>query len=478
MPHRIESDDTLTGEKRHPKRILIRTALLSWLGIIFTVGIFVFSIFPYMKTQLIREMDARARVIFSSISQVTISSILLEDYSSVVDHCITVVDENPSVLYTVITRHDGFSLVHTKRRWMQDNLDGMWKPIKGRTSETGEFLESDLVNREVFHVSHPFSYSGVDWGWIHIGLSPDNFYIDLKALYIKTFWLALLSISAGLVASYFFARRLTRPLLELDRLAQKVGTGDLSARIEISTDDELESLADSFNHMTEALQISQKELEATHKKLIKAQEDERQRISRELHDRVAQDMSISKIGCDLLLDNDPPLAPEVNQKVSEISNALNATILAVRDLAYDLRPPGLDDLGLIETIYQYCEDFSEKSGIGVEFHFAGMDNVRLDLEAEINLFRLIQECLNNVWKHADASHTTIRLMGAFPNVILRIKDNGKGFNVSQRSVDAEDEKRMGLRSMKERAGLLQGKLSIRSKRHEGTIITVKFPYAY
>ncbi len=212
-------------------------------------------------------------------------------------------------------------------------------------------------------------------------------------------------------------------------------------------------------------------------KLIKAQEDERQRISRELHDRVAQDLSISKIGCDLLLDNDPPLGPEADQKVSEISNTLNSTILAVRDLAYDLRPPGLDDLGLIETVYQYCEDFSEKSGIGVEFHFAGFDNVRLNFEAETNLFRLIQECLNNVWKHADASHTTIRLMGAFPNVILRIKDNGKGFDVNQRSVDAEDEKRMGLRSMKERASLLKGELSIRSKQHEGTIITVKFPYA-
>ncbi len=210
-------------------------------------------------------------------------------------------------------------------------------------------------------------------------------------------------------------------------------------------------------------------------KLIKAQEDERQRISRELHDRVAQDLSISKIGCDLLLDNVPLLAPEVNQKVLEISNSLNSTILAVRDLAYDLRPPGLDDLGLVETVYQYCEDFSEKSGIEVDFHFAGMDNVRLDLEAETNIFRLIQECLNNVWKHADASHATIRLMGAFPNVILRIKDNGKGFNVNQRSVDAEEEKRMGLRSMKERAGLLQGELSIRSKQHEGTIITVKFP---
>lgn len=155
-------------------------------------------------------------------------------------------------------------------------------------------------------------------------------------------------------------------------------------------------------------------------------------ISRELHDRIAQDLSTSKIACDLLLGNEPALAPKVMQKVSEISGTLNSNIFAMRDLAYDLRPPGLEDFGLTQTIYLYCEDFSEKSGVPVDFHYAGIDNLKLSLYAEINVFRLIQEGLNNIWKHADASRAAIRLVGAFPNIILRIEDNGKGFDVKKR----------------------------------------------
>lgn len=210
--------------------------------------------------------------------------------------------------------------------------------------------------------------------------------------------------------------------------------------------------------------------------LIEAQENERKKLSRELHDRVAQDLSLSKIACDLLLDNDLDMAPEIMQKISEISNMLNSTIYAVRDLAYDLRPPGLEDLGLTQTIYLFCEEFSEKSDVDVSFHYAGIDNLRLNLDAEINIFRLIQEGLNNIWKHAEATSAVIRLMGASPNIILRIEDDGKGFDVKKRMAVAIYEKRMGLRSMEERARLLGGKMAVQSTPNEGTIITAKFPY--
>jgi signal transduction histidine kinase len=221
---------------------------------------------------------------------------------------------------------------------------------------------------------------------------------------------------------------------------------------------------------------AEKQIRTLTQKLIEAQESERQTISRELHDRVAQDLSTTKIACDLILGDEPKLAPEFIRKVSEISNTLNSTIFAVRDLAYDLRPPGLEDLGLAQTIFLYCEDFSEKSGVHVDFHYAGINNLSLGLYAEINIFRLIQEGLNNIWKHADASHAVIRLVGAFPNIILRIEDNGKGFDIQKRLSAAVDEKRMGLRSMEERASLLQGKMSLQSRPNEGTIISLKFPY--
>ena len=221
---------------------------------------------------------------------------------------------------------------------------------------------------------------------------------------------------------------------------------------------------------------AEKKVRMLTQELIEAQENERQRISRELHDRVAQDLSSSKIACDLFLDNDQASLPEIMPKISEISKLLNATILSVRDLAYDLRPPGFEELGLTETIFLFCEEFSEKSGVPVDVHFAGLDGLNLRREAEINIFRLIQEGLNNVWKHARASHAIVRLVGASPNVILRIEDDGVGFEIKKRMEAAMDEKRMGLRSMEERANLLRGKMTIQSKQEEGTIIIIKFPY--
>ncbi len=210
--------------------------------------------------------------------------------------------------------------------------------------------------------------------------------------------------------------------------------------------------------------------------LMKAQESERQMISRELHDRVGQDLSTLKIGLDTLIDNQSGVLPETRQRISELSNILRDSVMAIRDLSYDLRPPSLDQLGMIRTIFQYCEDFSEKTGLRVDFTSAGMDDLRLDFDTEINLYRLIQEGLNNIRKHAEANLATIRLVVSSPNIILRIEDDGKGFDVKNRLVTAQNEKRMGLRSMEERARLLEGKMRVQSRLGKGARISIEVPY--
>jgi PAS domain S-box-containing protein len=210
--------------------------------------------------------------------------------------------------------------------------------------------------------------------------------------------------------------------------------------------------------------------------LMRAQESERQMISRELHDCVAQDLSSIKIGFETLFDHQPTIPPEISQKVSEMSKTLRECIKEVRDLSYDLRPPVLDELGLVQALFQYCHDFSEDNGINVDFHSAGMKDLRLDFDTEINLYRLIQEGLANIKKHADADHVTIRLVAAFPNIILRIEDNGKGFDVQKRLATLSEEKRMGIRSMEQRVKLLQGEMEIQSKPMQGTKISITLPY--
>jgi PAS domain S-box-containing protein len=234
-------------------------------------------------------------------------------------------------------------------------------------------------------------------------------------------------------------------------------------------------LANVSTDITERRQTEER-IHTLTQELITAQENERQRISRELHDHVAQDLAASRMTCGLLLNHERTLDDDVYQDISMISDTLGAAIGDIRDLSYDLRPPDLEEWGLAGSISLYCEDFSQKTGMDVEFHPTGIDHLILKTDSGIHIFRMIQEGLNNIWKHADASLAIIKLVGAFPNMILRIEDNGKGFDVNRRMVQVMEEKRMGLRNMEERARLLHGQMKVQSRPRVGTIISIKFPY--
>jgi signal transduction histidine kinase len=233
----------------------------------------------------------------------------------------------------------------------------------------------------------------------------------------------------------------------------------------------IESVSREITERKEA----EESVHALSRQLMKVQETERQRLSHDLHDHLAQDLSTLKIGLDTLLDNQPEVLPETGQKVSELSKMLQGTIMGVRNLAYNLRPAGLDQLGLVRTVREHCEDYSAENAIKVDFFSAGIDDLKLDFDTKITLYRLIQESLNNVKKHADASHVTVRLVGSFPNIVLRIEDNGKGFDVQERVVAAVNERRMGLGSMEERVALLHGKMRIESHPMQGTKIVIEVP---
>ena len=211
--------------------------------------------------------------------------------------------------------------------------------------------------------------------------------------------------------------------------------------------------------------------------LMRYQENERQMISRELHDSIAQDLSWLKIGCATLFDYQPPIPAEIKQKVAEFSKVLHKIITSVRDLSYLLRPSGLDQLGIVQSISEYCDDFAEKTGLKVNFTAAGMDVFQHNDNININLFRLVQEGLNNIRKHAEAGQSTVKLISAYPNIILSIEDDGKGFDVKEHLATMNHKKRMGLQSMQARAMLLGGKIAIQSQPGKGTKIVVKVPCA-
>ena len=236
----------------HGMGIALRTALLSWLIAMATLLIFVVVIIPLQKRTFLEDLESKARGVVASLRDVTAGAAINEDYSSVVDHCREMIAGDRSLAYLVVTKNDGFSLIYDKAGWRSaTDATKAWRPDK-REPFSGIGSMPQLSQR-VFHYSQPFDYSGIQWGWIHVGLSLESYDENVALVYQRTGLLAIVCMLLSLFASVVYAKRLVRPILSLRTVVQQVAGGDLSARASIQSHDELGNLAVSVNSMTQAL---------------------------------------------------------------------------------------------------------------------------------------------------------------------------------------------------------------------------------
>jgi len=236
----------------------------------------------------------------------------------------------------------------------------------------------------------------------------------------------------------------------------------------------LDAVADKLGRLAQVARTEAQMLVLS-RELIKAQENERLRIATELHDHLAQDLATLKMDLGGLLDPPAPSAEELPRELAALADRLSGAITAIRDLAYDLLPPGLEDLGLVRTLSRYCADFAKRTGIAVDFFADGMEGLRLGFEAQINIYRMTQESLTNVRKHAKADQVTVRIILSHPNVIVRIEDNGQGVDLEKRQEEFREARRMGLWGMRERVRLLGGTISLRSRPGRGMLVHLEIP---
>lgn len=213
-------------------------------------------------------------------------------------------------------------------------------------------------------------------------------------------------------------------------------------------------------------------------RIIKTQENERRRIAREIHDGPAQAMSnvvIMTEICEKTAELDMGKALIELQKLKAV---VRDCLKSVRRIIYDLRPMSIDDLGFTPTIQKYIEKFSAEHNIRVDFKVNSEEDCIKDSNIALAVFRIVQESLNNTYKHADATHVSIQVECAQNSVLLRISDDGNGFdtNILSNSLNKEDS-RFGILGMRERVELLEGEFIIDSKINVGTIIRVKLPYS-
>lgn len=261
-----------------------------------------------------------------------------------------------------------------------------------------------------------------------------------------------------------------RPLKDLGKVMNRVQVGERSLRAPTTgVDPEADQLAQTFNMMLEAIDDATR-LRAS--QIINAQEQERKRIARELHDETSQVLTSLLISLAILEES--ITTQEARDRIADTRKLAHQTLRAIRNLSIDLRPSALDDLGLLPALRWYVKEYQQKCSIDVEFVAHGFKQ-RLPAEVETALYRIVQESLTNTARHANAHKVLITMKEDADAVYVTIKDDGCGFDVGTLLKTPDQERGLGLAGMNERAVLLDGSLTIHSRPGYGTTIEVHIP---
>jgi two-component system sensor histidine kinase UhpB len=283
----------------------------------------------------------------------------------------------------------------------------------------------------------------------------------------------LLAIGVGctvLLTGFMLALAL-RPLRELQQTALRVQSGDLDARAPVSplADDALEKLVNTFNGALDAAAAHRRRLRDSAARAQVATEEERQRVARELHDGIAQTLAALRIQLRLArAAREPDLR---DQKLEHISTEIAEAIEEVRRIARGLRPPALETLGLAVAIESFAKPLAAAAGLQIEMRTSEPSGLSRD--AELTLYRIMQEALSNVVRHSGASRVKLMLTHDHRTAELHVEDDGCGFRVTE-AMDG-DGRGLGLFGMWERAASAGGELTINSEPGRGTRITVTVP---
>jgi len=271
------------------------------------------------------------------------------------------------------------------------------------------------------------------------------------------------------ILTFLIARRITLPLVRLKNAAQEISEGKLSSVELPATHDEIKELAETFNKMVRELDSKSRELSMERAERLSAvldgQEQERQRLSRELHDGLGQLLAATKLRLESIRPEDPL---QSTRTIKEVSKGVDHTIDEIRRITNDLMPAVLKEFGLVTAIRNLCETTAENAGLLLEFD-STTDAKGLDIKAQTYLFRIFQEALTNTVKHAFATKISVGISTSGKRVFVDLEDNGKGFHISQLG------KGNGLSNIRERVHLLQGKLEISAFPGKGAHLHIEIP---
>lgn len=235
----------------------------------------------------------------------------------------------------------------------------------------------------------------------------------------------------------------------------------------------------ALNRALAAEVLQRRQAEEAHRhvlrRVVEVQETERRRVSRELHDRMGQELIALKLGLKVLTEHGQ-LTAAAAQQARRLAGIADALTRSVHHLAWDLRPPVLDDFGLDTALRRYALDWAERTRVPVDFHSRGLEGLRLATATEAALYRVAQEALTNVLRHARASAVSVLIERRPDHVLLIVEDNGRGFDVEAVLGAPDAAGKLGLLGMQERVTLVGGTLNLESTAGRGTTVFVRVPW--
>jgi two-component system sensor histidine kinase UhpB len=274
----------------------------------------------------------------------------------------------------------------------------------------------------------------------------------------------LAGLVVALVANALLLRRVVAPL---ERLAQRMDMVDLlrpGQRLQVGRGDEVGRVIGAFNQMLDRLE---RERRQSGRRVLEAQEAERVGIARDLHDEVGQVLT----GVVLQLDSIAQAVPGHRERLDEAKEAVRRALDEVRRISRELRPEMLEQLGLVSALIELTRAFERVSGIRVERRLDS-SLPRLTTETELAVYRIAQESLTNVARHAEATRVAVTLARGPGRVVLRVADDGRGFD------GGGPEEHAGLRGMRERALLVGAALAIKDSPGGGVEVRLEVPVAH
>ena len=322
--------------------------------------------------------------------------------------------------------------------------------------------------------------SGGKLGTVRIGMSVKAITKAKTALLTGIVLVTFSVILLGIFCAYLLSRILAAPYRRMMEATKIIAAGDLSYRLpEWNIQDEGGRLTQAFNGMIEKMEVSAHQIEELSimrrglaEKVMRLQEKERLHLARELHDETGQSLASLRLG--LKYAEEAPSREDMKTRLKDVRQFLDETFEGIRRLVTELRPFVLEEGELGQAIKRYAQDYEKRFGIEVDLTVADIPK-ELSSETASSLYRIVQEVLTNVARHAQASQVSIILNTHMGDINLTIEDNGIGFNVLEVMAKRAENRKFGLFGIQERVMAFGGTSQIESAPGQGTTIYIKVP---